>query len=249
MTHAISRRHFLKLIGAASLATLTSSPILAAAAKPKKMSNTLFPYVLPPLPYTYDALSPVIDETTMMIHHTKHHAGYTKKLNTALESWPKTQSLDIETLLSQTASLPTPLQEAVRNNGGGFYNHALFWTLMTPNGEKAPIGSLKTEIEGTFGSFSAFQEVFSKAAATQFGSGWAWLIKTKSGLKVISTPNQDNPLMTGIVEETGTPILCLDVWEHAYYLSYQNKRKAYIENWWNIINWKEANQRFETGKA
>lgn len=197
-------------------------------------------FELPSLPYAYDALEPYIDARTMEIHHTKHHAAYINNLNTAIKGTPL-ENQTIEQILAQVSSLTA----AVRNNGGGHYNHSLFWTVLAPaQTSSAPEGTLKTQIENTFGSFENFKKEFSNAALTQFGSGWAWLLVDPAGqLKVCNTPNQDNPLMD-IAPVKGTPILGLDVWEHAYYLKYQNRRAEYIEAFWNIINWTEVARRY-----
>ena len=195
---------------------------------------------LPDLPYAYDALEPFIDAQTMTIHHTKHHAAYTTKLNDALTG-SDVQDQSIEEILGSISKFPV----GIRNNGGGFYNHNLFWKIMSPGGGGEPTGELKSAIEGTFGSFNNFREEFSNAAATRFGSGWAWLVVGEGSLKVTSTPNQDNPLMD-IADVKGTPILGLDVWEHAYYLKYQNRRPEYIEAFWNTINWDEVSKRLKT---
>ena len=187
-------------------------------------------FQLPDLPYAYDALEPHIDARTMEIHHGKHHAGYTKKLNAAIEG-TRIDGLSIESLLA------SPVNGAIRNNGGGYYNHRLFWEIMSPQGGGQPTGALAAAIDQAFGSFEGFKDAFSKAAATRFGSGWAWLIKKADGsLAVTSTPNQDNPLMD-VADEQGTPLLGLDVWEHAYYLNYQNRRPDYISAFFNVINW------------
>ena len=198
-------------------------------------------FELPNLPYAYDALEPHIDEQTMRIHHTKHHQGYTNKLNAAIEG-TDLEGKSIEEILKVCMDKP-----AVRNNGGGFWNHSLFWTVMGPNGGGEPTGELATAINDAFGSFDAFKDEFSKAAATRFGSGWAWLCVTNGKLEVCSTPNQDNPLMPGVACE-GTPILGLDVWEHAYYLKYQNRRPDYINAFFNVINWDEVSRRFNEAK-
>ena len=195
-------------------------------------------FTLPDLDYSYDALERSIDARTMEIHHSKHHAGYTNKLNAAVEG-SALANMSIEEILAG-AGKHGP---AVRNNGGGFYNHNLFWEIMSPNGGGKPEGAVLKAINDTFGGFEGFRKQFSDAAATRFGSGWAWLVKTNSGLVVTSTPNQDNPLMD-VAEVKGTPILGLDVWEHAYYLKYQNRRPEYIEAFWNVINWTEVNNRF-----
>jgi len=195
-------------------------------------------FELTKLDYAYNALEPYIDARTMEIHHTKHHAGYTDKLNDALKG-TGLENQSIEQILLKVSSLPL----AIRNNGGGYYNHNLFWKVMRPAGGGKPSGDLANAIKKDFGSFDSFKKEFSDAAATRFGSGWAWLVKTGSGLKVTSTPNQDNPLMD-ISDTKGTPILALDVWEHAYYLHYQNRRPDYIAAFWNVINWDEVNKRF-----
>lgn len=199
-------------------------------------------FELPELPYAYNALEPHIDARTMEIHHTKHHAGYTSKLNGAIEGTPLADK-SIEDIFQSMGD-----NTAVRNNGGGFYNHKLFWTVMSPTGGGQPSGDLATAIDDAFGSFDAFKETFNNAAATRFGSGWAWLCVHPGGkVEVCSTPNQDNPLMPG-VGCGGTPILGLDVWEHAYYLNYQNRRPDYISAFWNVINWDEVARRYALGK-
>ena len=197
-------------------------------------------FELPKLGYAYNALEPHIDARTMEIHHTKHHAGYTNNLNNAIAGTPLEGKSIMEILSGVSAA-----SAAVRNNGGGFYNHDLFWKIMGPNGGGQPTGDLADAINKAFGSFDQFKTTFSTAAATRFGSGWAWLIKTSEGLKVASTPNQDNPLMD-IAEVKGTPILGIDVWEHAYYLNYQNRRPDYIAAFWNVINWNEVAARFKS---
>lgn len=200
-------------------------------------------FKLPDLPYSFDALEPHIDAKTMEIHHDKHHGGYVTKLNNAIEGTPQAD-MSLEELMKNVGSLST----GVRNNGGGHYNHSLFWTVMSPDGGGNPSGELSSAIDKSFGSFDKFKEEFENAAATRFGSGWAWLIVADGGaLKVTSTPNQDNPVMD-IAEVKGTPILGLDVWEHAYYLNYQNKRPAYISAFWNVVNWDEVGKRYEAAK-
>ncbi len=188
-------------------------------------------FELPKLDYAYDALEPQIDARTMEIHHTKHHAAYTSNLNAALEGTGY-EGKKIEEVLANVDKLSI----AVRNNGGGYYNHNLYWKVLTPGGSNEPKGELKDAIVRDFGSVNAFKEAFSKAAATRFGSGWAWLVKNNKGLVVGSTPNQDNPLMS-VSEVKGVPILGIDVWEHAYYLNYQNRRPDYVEAFWKLINW------------
>lgn len=197
-------------------------------------------YELPKLNYAYDALEPYIDAKTMEIHYTKHHAGYTNNLNNALQN-TEHEGKEIEELFSYVSKLPV----AIRNNGGGFYNHNLFWQILSPNGGGVPGGELAAEINKYFGSFNKFKELFSGAAATRFGSGWAWLIVHNGELRITSTPNQDNPLMD-VADMKGTPVLGLDVWEHAYYLKYQNRRAEYISAFWNIVNWEEVLRRFKT---
>ncbi len=204
----------------------------------KRRDLTMGKFELPKLPYEYDALEPFIDKMTMEIHHTKHHNAYVTNLNKAIEG-TEMEGKTIEELLKKVSGLPA----AVRNNGGGHYNHSLFWTLMKKGGGGMPTGDLEKEITSTFGSFEEFKKKFSDAGATRFGSGWAWLVVSNGKLAITSTPNQDNPLMD-VAEVKGTPILGLDVWEHAYYLKYQNKRPDYIENWWNIVNWDEVAKRF-----
>lgn len=196
-------------------------------------------FKLPELPYAYDALEPYIDARTMEIHHSKHHAAYTNNLNN-LVTGTDAEKLNIEEILSKISAYPV----GVRNNGGGFYNHNLFWTVLSPIGGGKPAGDLLKAIETDFGSFEAFKEKFSTAAATRFGSGWAWLVKSDGKLVVTSTANQDNPLMS-FADVKGTPILALDVWEHAYYLNYQNRRPDYIEAFWHLVNWAEVIKRFK----
>lgn len=203
-------------------------------------------YTLPQLPYSFDALEPHIDARTMEIHYTKHHQGYTDKLNAALsevvKAEPKFANQPIETILCNLDTVPESVRTAVRNNGGGFYNHSLFWESLSPDGGGEPAGELANAIETAFGSFAEFQTQFGDVAATRFGSGWAWLVKKSDGsLAMVSTPNQDNPIMDDTMV---TPLLGLDVWEHAYYLNYQNRRPDYISAWWNIVNWTEVTKRF-----
>jgi len=201
---------------------------------------------LPELPYAFDALEPYIDEQTMRIHYGKHHAGYVAKLNAALQGHADLASQPIEELLANVTSLPADVQTAVRNNGGGHYNHSLFWPSLAPKGTGGGVtGDLAAAIERDLGGVDAFKQTFTKAASGVFGSGWAWLCAGCDGkLCVCSTANQDSPVMKGVVKQTGTPLLGLDVWEHAYYLKYQNRRPDYIEAWWNIVNWKTVGQRY-----
>ncbi len=196
-------------------------------------------FTLPPLPYAYDALVPHIDAKTMEIHHTKHHQAYINNANKALEAHPALAAKSVEALISDMASVPEDIRTVIRNNAGGHANHSLFWTVMGPNAGGEPTGALADAINAAFGSLATFKEKFAAAATTRFGSGWAWLSFEKGKLVVESTPNQDSPLMEG-----RTPILGLDVWEHAYYLNYQNRRPDYIGAFWNVVNWTEVARRF-----
>ncbi|CAM5796119.1 MULTISPECIES: superoxide dismutase [Brevibacillus] len=198
---------------------------------------------LPELPYAHNALEPHIDAQTMEIHHGRHHATYVNNLNAALEGHADLQAKSVEELISNLDALPEAIRTAVRNNGGGHANHALFWQILSPNGGGAPAGALADAINAAFGSFDNFKAEFAKAATTRFGSGWAWLIVDGGKLAITSTPNQDSPIMEG-----KTPILGLDVWEHAYYLKYQNKRPDYIGAFWNVVNWDEVSKRFEAAR-
>lgn len=198
-------------------------------------------FELPQLPYAYDALEPHIDKETMNIHHTKHHNTYVTNLNNALEGNEELLSKSVEEIIANLDAVPESARTAVRNNGGGHANHSLFWQLLSPNGGGAPSGKLGDAIDAKFGSFDAFKEEFAKAGATRFGSGWAWLSVANGELELSSTPNQDSPIMEG-----KTPILGLDVWEHAYYLNYQNRRPDYISAFWNVVNWDEVSKRYES---
>ncbi|WP_033541938.1 superoxide dismutase [Planococcus sp. CAU13] len=200
-------------------------------------------YELPELPYAYDALEPHIDKETMNIHHTKHHNTYVTNVNAALEGHEDLSSKSIEELISDLNAVPEDIRTAVRNNGGGHANHSLFWQLLTPNGTGAPSGALAEAIDSKFGSFDEFKTKFENAGKTRFGSGWAWLVVSNGELEVTSTANQDSPLMEG-----QTPILGVDVWEHAYYLKYQNKRPDYLAAFWNVVNWDEVSKRYEAAK-
>ena len=193
---------------------------------------------LPSLPYAFDALEPHIDAQTMQIHHGKHHQAYINNLNAALEAHPDLQAKSVEDLIKDLNALPEAIRTAVRNNGGGHANHSLFWTLMAPNAGGAPTGKAADAINGAFGSFDSFKEQFGKAATTRFGSGWAWLVSSSGKLAIESTANQDSPIMEG-----KKPILGLDVWEHAYYLKYQNRRPDYVAAFWNVVNWNTVNGR------
>lgn len=201
-------------------------------------------HTLPALPYDYTALEPHIDEQTMRIHHDKHHAAYVNNVNAALEGHASLQGLSIEALIGNLSAVPEGARGAVRNNGGGHYNHTLFWDLMAPGGAGAPAGKLADAIGAAFGGFDAFKEQFAKAGVGRFGSGWAWLVKAGDGkVSIESTPNQDSPLMDGKF-----PVLGCDVWEHAYYLKYQNRRADYLAAWWNVVNWTVAGRRYDSGK-
>lgn len=236
MSQNLSRRDLLATgLGVLGLASLPGSVGQALGQQPKDSGE----FVLPPLPYAFDALEPHIDAKTMEIHHDKHHATYVNNLNTALKAHPTLQGKPVEELLTSLVSIPEAIRTTVRNNGGGHFNHSLFWKLMTPKGGGMPTGPVAKALDDQMGGFASFKETFNKAAAARFGSGWAWLVLGKDGkLAVLSTPNQDNPIMEG-----NKPLLGLDVWEHAYYLKYQNKRPEYVAAWWNTINWEEVNRR------
>lgn len=238
-----NRRDFLKktgLLGLTAIASkLVSNEQLHALEQIGNQSEAVKPFSLPPLPYAYDALEPFIDKQTMEIHHSKHHQGYVDKLNKAVESKPDFN-------LEHAFKTISKMDIAIRNNGGGHYNHSLFWQLMKPNKEgqeNKPVGKLAEAIIKDFKSFEDFKKEYSEKSAKLFGSGWCWLIEQKGKLKIATTPNQDNPLMD-VAGEKGRPILALDVWEHAYYLKYQNKRTDYIANWWNLVNWEKAEELF-----
>lgn len=254
----MKKRNFLK-VTAFSATGLAISPLFSACDQsgeseenanqesqevPEEHMQQTPTFTLPELPYPYDALQPNIDQQTMEIHHTKHHAGYVSKLNKALEN----SDLNYNSLEGLLMDLPDDNKYIkVRQNGGGHFNHSLFWKVMAPNPSATmPEGNLMKNIEDSFDTYDAFKEAFQKEAGSVFGSGWAWLIVDRSGsLKITSTPNQDNPLMINIAETTGFPILGIDVWEHAYYLKYQNQRKKYIDNWFNIINWEQVAENYQ----
>ncbi|NBJ68532.1 MULTISPECIES: superoxide dismutase [Clostridia] len=200
-------------------------------------------FELPELPYAYDALEPTIDKETMNIHHTKHHNTYVTKLNGALEGHAELQNKSLKDLMSNLDAVPENIRTAVRNNGGGHANHSLFWKVLSPNGGGEPTGELATKIKDAFGSFDKFKEQFESAAAGRFGSGWAWLVVHNGNLEIMSTPNQDSPLMEG-----KTPIFGVDVWEHAYYLKYQNRRPEYLSAIWNVVNWNEVAKNYNEAK-
>ena len=199
---------------------------------------------VPPLPYDYSALEPYIDTQTMHLHHDKHHQAYVTNLNAAIDKAPELKDLSVEDLVKSLENVPEAVRNAVRNNAGGHINHTMFWTIMAPNCGGEPSGALGDAIKSTFGDFASFKEKFNDAGLKQFGSGWAWLVRDAGGkLKIMSTPNQDNPLSQGFY-----PVMGNDVWEHAYYLKYQNRRADYLKEWWNVVNWPEVNQRFQSGK-
>jgi len=200
------------------------------------------PFTLPPLPYAPDALEPYIDKMTMEIHHGKHHNSYVTNLNKALESAPALADKTVEELLANNCAIvPDNIKTAVRNNGGGHINHSMFWKIMKAGGGGLPVGNVAQAIAGTFGSFDSFKEKFNQAATTRFGSGWAWLVRSDGKIDIYSTANQDSPVMEGKY-----PVMGLDVWEHAYYLKYQNRRPDYISAWWNVVNWEEIEARFNS---
>ncbi|MFO0959215.1 MAG: superoxide dismutase [Isosphaeraceae bacterium] len=230
MDPIISRRALLAAGGATLLAGA------AGPFAPRGLAGIAREYSLPPLPYAFDALEPYIDAKTMEIHHDRHHQTYVTNLNNALKDFPDQQAKPIQELLKELDKVPEAVRTAVRNNGGGHYNHSLFWNMMKPKGGGEPSGALADAIKKDLGGFEAFKDAFAKAATTRFGSGWAWLVLGKDGkLAVTSTANQDNPISDG-----HRPLLGLDVWEHAYYLKYQNKRPDYITAWWNVVNWDEV---------
>ncbi len=232
-----NRRQFLYSLGVLTTGTLlaNSLPLLAFAQEEDG------PFQLPPLPYDYDALEPYIDAETMKFHHDKHHAAYTKNLNAAINKYPELKNQDAESLLRNLDQLPADIRVTVQNNGGGYVNHQMFWEIMTPNSSKIPQGSIATAIEQQFNGFENFQTEFNQTGLSKFGSGWVWLVlNSNKQLQIISTSNQDSPLMMGMY-----PIMGNDVWEHAYYLKYRNNRGEYLSQWWNVVNWEEVNNRFE----
>jgi superoxide dismutase, Fe-Mn family len=241
----MTRRQAIKTTALASAALATLPGAIAQNNSPAPAAATPSgPFTLPPLPYAYDALEPFIDAETMHIHHDKHHAAYVANLNKAVAEFPDLGNKAVEDLLKDLNSVPEKIRTAVRNQGGGHYNHSLFWQMMKKDGGGEPSGDLAKAIDAGFGSFGTFKDNFSKAALGQFGSGWAWLVVDGSALKIEPTPNQDTPLSSG-----KTPLLGLDVWEHAYYLKYQNKRADYITAWWNVVNWDFVADRYAKSKA
>lgn len=242
----ISRRNFLVLLGVTTGGVaLGTFPAAAQPQSGEPQNESEDTFELPPLPYDYNALEPYIDAETMQFHHDKHHASYTRKLNAAIAKYPTLQTMSAEELLRNISSVPEDIRKTVRQNGGGYVNHKMYWEIMSPDGGGEPTGALATAIDDIFGSFDGFKEKFNEAGRQRFGSGWAWLVRNREGkLEVMSTPNQDSPLMQGLV-----PIMGNDVWEHAYYLTYRNSRGEYLEQWWNVVNWEEIGKRFEQAIA
>jgi len=236
-----TRRQILQSAGV-SVATLALSPLArCVSAQDTKKGEEKKPagYTLPKLPYAYDALEPSIDAKTMEIHHNKHHQAYITNANTLLKDHPELLALPVKELLSDVSKIPEKIRKGVINNAGGHSNHSIFWLVMGPKAGGKPEGALGKAIDSSFESFDKFQKAFSQAAITQFGSGWAWLVLGKKGLEIVQRPNQDSPYMTGL-----KPLLGLDVWEHAYYLKYQNQRPKYVEAFWNVVNWKAVSERY-----
>lgn len=239
---SLQRRDFIHVTTAAAVAgsiaaSSAGRAIAAEAAKGK--------FELPALPYAYDALAPVIDKETMTIHHTKHHQAYITKLNAAIAEHSELAGKSVEDLLKNLDAIPKAVRKTIRDNGGGHANHTLFWTIMqSPSKAAKPTGPLASAIDSKFGSLDKFKEKLSTAATGQFGSGWAWLVHGKDGLEVVATPNQDSPISVG-----KTPLLGLDVWEHAYYLTYQNRRPDYVKAWWELVNWDQVSKNFQAAQA
>jgi Fe-Mn family superoxide dismutase len=245
----LNRRNFLIILGAATgtaaLNNFTGSAIAQSTQTTPPTDGNSQPFMLPPLPYAYNALEPHIDAETMKFHHDKHHATYVKNLNEAVNKYPELKNRSVEDLVKNFDSLPKDVSTKIRNNGGGHLNHTMFWEIMGPNGGGEPKGAIAQAINKNFGSFSAFQKEFNDAGKNRFGSGWAWLVMDKNKqLKVISTANQDSPLMEDLF-----PIMGNDVWEHAYYLKYRNKRDEYLKQWWNVVNWDEVDKRYQKATA
>jgi Fe-Mn family superoxide dismutase len=233
-----NRRQILRSVGA-GLATLTLAPLSELAARAAQDVKATAGYTLPKLPYAYDALEPSIDAETMRIHHDKHHQAYITNAINLLKSQPALLALPVDTLLADVSKVPEKIRQGVINNAGGHSNHTIFWEIMGPRGGGEPTGALAKAIDGKFGSFEKFKMGLSQAAVTQFGSGWAWLVMGKTGLEIVQRPNQNSPIMTGL-----TPLLGIDVWEHAYYLKYRNERPKYVQAFWSVINWKAVADRY-----
>jgi superoxide dismutase, Fe-Mn family len=234
-----TRRNFLYLLGAGTTGTFLGVTSSSWAAPNTTTAAAKDVFKLPPLTYDYNALEPHIDAATMKFHHDKHHAAYVKNLNAAVNKYPELKTKSVEQLLTSLSTLPKDIQTTVRNNGGGHYNHTMFWRIMGPKSGGSPTGSIATAIKSQFGTFDTFKTQFNEAGTKLFGSGWVWLVNDKNKLKIITTPNQDSPIAQGLY-----PIMGNDVWEHAYYLNYQNRRPDYLSAWWNVINWTEVNKRF-----
>jgi Fe-Mn family superoxide dismutase len=244
----MTRRHALKTTLVTSLACAAASTLRFVEAQPAAGTPApaapTGPYSVPPLSYAFDALEPYIDAQTMQIHHDKHHAAYVANLNKAVADYPDLGKKPVEELLKDLSAIPENVRTAIRNQGGGHYNHSIFWQMMKKNGGGEPSGELSNAIDKKFGSFSAFKEQFTKAAVGQFGSGWAWLVSDGGELKIEAAPNQDSP-----VSEHKQPLLGVDVWEHAYYLKYQNRRPEYVAAWFNVIDWDYVTQKFQSRKS
>jgi Fe-Mn family superoxide dismutase len=237
----LNRRQFLSVLGVSALGTSAALLNFPNSAQAADLGMPAVDFEVPPLPYPYEALEPYIDRKTMQIHHDKHHTAYVKNLNAAIAKHPELRGKPLEALLQDLSAVPQDIRTSIRNNGGGHLNHSLFWETMGVDGRGEPVGAIATAIQKAFGDFASFKQQFNQAGLTRFGSGWAWLALTKGGaLQVISTANQDSPLMQGYV-----PIMGNDVWEHAYYLTYQNRRNEYLDAWWNVVNWQAVNRRFE----
>ena len=235
-----TRRKFLYLLSTGTTATFFGSVTARAGAAPAvATATTTDVFRVPPLTYDYNALEPHIDATTMKFHHDKHHAAYVKNLNTAVNKYPQLKNKTVEQLLTNLDKLPKDIQTTVRNNGGGHFNHSMYWQIMGPKAGGAPTGAIATAITNQFGSYDTFKTQFDGAGTKLFGSGWVWLVTDRNKLKIITTANQDSPISQGLY-----PIMGNDVWEHAYYLTYQNRRPEYLAAWWNVINWTEVNNRF-----
>jgi superoxide dismutase, Fe-Mn family len=241
------RRQFVQTLGISAVVWSVGSSFpftKAVAVTPAKASSQpkagKGEFTIPPLTYDYKALEPHIDARTMRLHHDKHHAGYVKNLNAAVAKYPNLQDKSVEYLVENLKKLPADIQKAVKNNGGGHINHTMYWKIMEPNGAKKPTGKLAAAIDSSFGSFDKFKAQFEAAGTKHFGSGWVWLVLQNGKLQIVTTPNQDSPLMSGL-----SPVMGNDLWEHAYYLTYQNKRPDFLKAWWNVVNWTEVSKRYD----